>query len=217
MPTRRLDLDRWPRRDHFHFFRSYDQPFFNLCADVAVAPLVRWCRAPGRPSFFIASLHASLRAANEVEEFHYRIRGGEVLIHEVVHGGSTILRGDETFGFAYFEFDPDLDTFARSAHQVLRSARRDGELDARDDRDDLIHYSVIPWLSFTSFSHARRRLPDDSTPKIVFGRYHGDPGTERMPVSVEVHHALMDALHVGRFYERFQIHIDAFETASHVT
>jgi chloramphenicol O-acetyltransferase type A len=29
-----------------------------------------------------------------------------------------------------------------------------------------------------------------------------------MPVSVEVHHALVDGLHVGRFYEAFQRGLD---------
>jgi chloramphenicol O-acetyltransferase type A len=211
MTIRSLDLDAWPRREHFRFFLEYDQPFFNVCVDVDVSALLRRCRAPGGPSFFLASLWLSLRAANEVEEFHYRIRGKEVVVHDVVHGGSTVLRDDGTFCFAYFDFAPDFETFARAAGKVLVSARTEGSLDPRDDRDDLIHYSVIPWISFTSFSHARRRNPDDSTPKIVFGRYRGDSGAERMPVSVEVHHALMDGLHVGRFFERFQHHVDAFD------
>ncbi len=32
-----------------------------------------------------------------------------------------------------------------------------------------------------------------------------------MPVSVEVHHALMDGLHVGRYFERFAAYCDAPE------
>jgi chloramphenicol O-acetyltransferase len=31
-----------------------------------------------------------------------------------------------------------------------------------------------------------------------------------MPVSVEVHHALMDGLHVSRFFDRFQTGLNAF-------
>ena len=210
MTIHSLDLDTWPRREHFRLFREYDQPFFNLCAEVDVAPLIRRCRKPDGPSFFLASLHLSLLALNEVEEFRYRIRGKEVIVHDVVDGGSTVLRPDGTFGFAYFDFMLDFDEFALAADEVLRGARVTGTLDPRDDRDDLVHYSVIPWIAFTSFAHARRRNPDDSTPKVVFGRYHGEPGAERMPVSVEVHHALMDAIHVGQFFERFQQRIAAF-------
>jgi chloramphenicol O-acetyltransferase type A len=30
-----------------------------------------------------------------------------------------------------------------------------------------------------------------------------------MPVAVDVHHALCDGVHVGRFFERFQANLDA--------
>jgi chloramphenicol O-acetyltransferase type A len=204
---RPLDLDAWNRREHFRFFRRYEHPWFNLCAEVDVAPLVARVRAEGGPSFSVTALHASLLAANEIEEFRYRIRGEGVVVYDVVHGGSTVLRADGTFGFAYFDFHPDLEAFAGPADAALRAARNTGPLDAADDRDDLMHYSVIPWVAFTSFSHARRHDADNAIPKIVFGRRHGEPGAERMPVSVEVHHALMDGIHVGRFFERFQHHI----------
>ena len=79
-------------------------------------------------------------------------------------------------------------------------------MDARDDRSDMIHYSALPWVAFTSFSHARNWRREDSVPKIVFGKYTERDGHRLMPVSVEVHHALMDGLHVGRFLERLQLY-----------
>jgi chloramphenicol O-acetyltransferase type A len=41
-------------------------------------------------------------------------------------------------------------------------------------------------------------------PKLAFGR--AEPAGEHlwMPMSVEVHHALMDGLHVGRFVQAFE-------------
>lgn len=202
---RRLDLATWKRRQHFEFFRGYSNPFFNLCAEVDVTELVQRCSDPGGPSFFLASLHLSLQAANAVEELRYRIRGDEVVVHEVIHGGSTVLLADETFVFAYFEYDPDFPRFAAAAAAELERVKSgSGELVAHEDRDDLIHYSVIPWVSFTSFAHARDLARPSSVPKIVFGKHHETEGRRRLPVSVEVHHALADGLHVGRFFERFQ-------------
>jgi chloramphenicol O-acetyltransferase type A len=206
----RLDLESWPRRAHYELFRAYDNPWFNLCADVDVTTLHAWSRSEGGPSFFAASLWCSLVAANEIEELRYRIRGEGVIVHPVIHGGSTVLVPDGTFRFAYYDFDPDLDRFVRHVGRVLDRVKiESGPLDPQDDRDDLIHYSVIPWVSFTSFSHARRRGTDDAIPKIVFGRHREAGGRRLMPVSVEVHHALVDGLHVGRFYEVFQRHLDA--------
>ncbi len=202
-----IDLDGWKRKQHFDFFRSYEQPFFNLCTDLDVTDLLAWCRREEAPSFFLASLYCSLSAANRIEEFRYRIRGDRVLVHPVIHGGSTVLLADETFRFAYFTFHPKLAAFAEAGQRELAAVRHgDGLLrpQAGSQDDALIHHSVIPWVRFTSFSHARRVDATNSVPKIVFGRYSERSGRQFMPISVEVHHSLVDGLHVGRFLDIFQ-------------
>ena len=200
-----LDLEGWKRRRHFEFFRHYERPWFNLCADVDVTALTARCDEPDGPSFFLASLWLSLLAANEIEEFRYRLRDEQVVVYPVIDGGSTVLMPDETFAFAYFDYDPSFPAFAaEGARELERVKSGPGGLDPRTDRDDTIHYSVIPWVSFSSFSHARHRTADPSVPKIVFGKHRWAGGRRLLPVSVEVHHALVDGLHVGRFYQRFE-------------
>jgi chloramphenicol O-acetyltransferase type A len=207
--ARKLDLSTWERRGHFRLFRDYDDPFFSLTAEVDVTRLHTASKADGGPSYFLATLYASTRAANELEALRLRIRDGEVVVHDVVHPGSTVLRPDDTFTFAYFEYTGDYHSFEARASTVLRRARRSEDLlDPRDDRDDLIHYSVIPWVSFTSFKHARRLRGEDSVPKIVFGRHFARETKRYMPVAIDVHHALADGLHVGRWFEAFQALLD---------
>lgn len=208
---RYLDLDKWSRRKHFDLFRSYDRPFFNICANVDVTPLLEATRANPRRSFFLSALHLSTKAANEIEPFRFRLRGDRVLVHEVIHPSSTVLRHDETFGFAYFRFDEDYDRFHEHGERVIRQVRDSAAVDPQDDRDDQIHYSVIPWITFTSFAHARRFGIEDSTPKIVFGKYVTGYGRTHMPISVEVHHALMDGLHVGRYFDLLAEYVADFK------
>jgi len=200
-----LDLANWKRRQHFEFFRHYAKPWFNICADVDVTALVARCAEPGGPSFFLASLWLSLLAANSVEEFRYRLRGDRVVVHPVIHGGSTVLMPDETFAFAYFDHHSSFPAFAEAgASELARVKSGPGGLEPRSDQDDTIHYSVIPWVSFSSFSHARTLKSDLSVPKIVFGKHRRAGDRRLLPVSVEVHHSLVDGLHVGRFYQRFE-------------
>jgi chloramphenicol O-acetyltransferase type A len=54
-------------------------------------------------------------------------------------------------------------------------------------------------VSFTSFAHARTPGRGESIPRIAFGKFLRDRDRIHLPISVEVHHALMDGLHVGRF------------------
>ncbi len=207
--TRYLDLDSWPRRQHFELFKEYEKPFFNLCSPVDVTVTRELCRRPDGPSFFLTSFYLSLTAANQVEPFHYRLRGDQVLIHDVVHGGTTVLRDDDTFGFGYFNYDENFERFQRHGREELERVRNGPkDLQPHSDVDDLIYYSVIPWVAFTSFSHARRYGLEDSIPRIVFGKVYEEGDRWRMPVSVELHHALADGLHVGRFFELFQGYLD---------
>ena len=70
--------------------------------------------------------------------------------------------------------------------------------------ENVIHYSALPWLNFTSVSHARSFSFQDSCPKITFGKMVERAKRKYMPVALHAHHALMDGLHVGQFVEAYQ-------------
>jgi len=210
---RYIDTETWSRRDLFRLFREYDAPAFNICADVDATRLLDFARGR-RLSFFVAYHYLSTKVANEVEPFRYRLRGGRVLVHERVHAGAILLLEDESFTFMYFDYTEDFKAFhERAVETIERSRREPPALDAREGSDDLIYHSVIPWVSFTSISHARDSRRQSGIPKIAFGRYAEAGGRVRMPVSVEVHHALMDGLHVGRYFERLQGYFSEPESA----
>ncbi len=199
-----LDTEAWSRRHLFRLFKDYDDPYFNVCADVDVTPLLAFARGRGL-SFFVAYHFLSTKTANEVEPFRYRLRGERVLVHERVDAGAIVLLPDESFTFVYFDFAEDFRAFHADARAIIERARAEPPpLDARADRDDLLYHSVIPWVSFTSISHARDSRRQSGIPKISFGKYREAGGRVLMPVSVEVHHALMDGLHVGRYFERLE-------------
>jgi chloramphenicol O-acetyltransferase type A len=199
-----LDTEAWSRRRLFRLFKDYDAPSFNVCADVDAAALLDFTRSR-KLSFFVACHFLSTKAANELEPFRYRLRGERVLVHERVDAGAVLLLPDESFTFVYFEFGEDFGAFHAAARATIDRARAaPPPLDAREDRDDLIYHSVIPWVSFTSISHARDSRRQTGIPKISFGKYREAGGRVLMPVSVEVHHALMDGLHVGRYFERLE-------------
>jgi chloramphenicol O-acetyltransferase type A len=203
-----LDTEAWSRRHLFRLFREYDDPFFNVCADVDVTPLHGLARAGGY-SFFVAYHFLSARTANEVEPFRYRLRGERVLVHDRVDAGAIVLLPDESFTFVRFDYTEDFAAFHAGACATVERARAEPPpLDAREGRDDLVHHSVIPWVAFTSISHARDSRRRSGIPKVTFGRYREAGGRLLMPVSVEVHHALLDGLHVGRYFERLQGYCD---------
>lgn len=199
-----LDLANWPRRDLFEFFRGYDKPYFNICTRVDVTNLLSLLRLRAKASVSLAYHYFALRAANEIEPFRYRLRDGRVIVHEVINGGTTVLLPNESFTFAYFDYKQNFEEFLVAAGRAVKQAQTGEAPFNPTDRDDTIYFTALPWLSFTSFSHARNWGREDSVPRIAFGKFTQEHGRTLMPISVEVHHALMDGLHVGRYLARLE-------------
>jgi len=199
-----INLNTWKRNDIYRFFKDYERPFFNICTEFDVTGLYRYTKRNGG-TFFLHYLYAALKAANEVEEFRYRLQGQQVVLHDVIHGGSTVLMADETFRFWYFRYDINRDRFLKHESESLAQFKSGAQpLEPQDNRDDLIHFSVIPWFRFSSVSHPRRADGNDSIPKIVFGKATAVGESMLMPISIAAHHALMDAYHVAQFLQRLQ-------------
>ena len=200
-----LDIATWPRRDAFEYFRGFDKPYFNVCTRLDAARLKAAVAARGVGGFSLAYHFVALRLANEIEPFRYRLEGGRVRVLDAVYGGATVLRDDDSFGFAYLEPTHSFAQFAQQGAAAVAAAKSCAAgFEPRVGDEALIHFTTLPWIHFTSFSHARNWGREDSVPKISFGRAERDGARLWLPVSVEVHHALMDGLHVGRYLERFE-------------
>ncbi len=199
-----LDLKNWIRRDLFEFFVGFDKPYFNICTQLDVTNLL--AALSNRPglSVSMAYHYFALRAANEIEPFRYRLEDRQVIVYDVIHGGTTVLLPSENFTLAYFEYDVDFEKFMAGAEGALQEALAGDGAFFPNPREDMIHFTTLPWVSFTSFSHARNWGREDSVPKIAFGKFVEANGRTLLPFSVEVHHALMDGLHVGRYVARLE-------------
>jgi chloramphenicol O-acetyltransferase type A len=196
----KLYIENWPRRDHFNFFSKFEEPFFGVCVEVDCSKAYENAKVNGQ-SFFLKYLHASLVAANQVEPFKYRISDEDVWIYDQVNASPTINRPGGTFGFAYMDYFDDFAEFSAAAQLEIERVQNSTGLVPAGSGQNVIHYSSIPWLNFTAISHARSFSFKDSCPKISFGKLSEN---KQMPVSVHVHHALMDGFHVGQFVETFQ-------------
>ena len=199
---RAIDMQNWARREHFEFYRDFAQPYFGMTANVDVTGFRLAVKERG-VSFTLATAYVVARAANAVPEFRQRIRGEQVVEHEVVHPSTTILVGEEQFTFAGFEYDEDFSLFAAMAEVQMARVREDPSLDVDAGRDDWLFMTPIPWVSFTSFMHPMHSSPH-SVPLFAWGKVFQDRERLMMPLQTQGHHAVMDGLHMGRFYEKVQ-------------
>ncbi|NIV38598.1 MAG: hypothetical protein GWN58_57030, partial [Anaerolineae bacterium] len=88
----------------------FDHPHFGLCANVDVTAFLPAIKERG-VSVTVAMVYVIARAANAIPEFRFRIRGEEVVEHDVVHPGTTILVNEDQFTFATFAYAENFSWF----------------------------------------------------------------------------------------------------------
>lgn len=201
--TKYLDLANWNRRELFEFFIDYSNPYFNICTRVDVSKLLAFVRERDI-KISLAVHYFALRIANEIEPFRYRLKGRDVVIYDVVNGGTTVLLPNESFSYAYYDYHRNFEKFVSKMGKAVADLRSGSGALKPTMRDDVIYHTTLPWISFTSFAHARNKGRGESIPRFVFGKFTPEGERVMMPISVEVHHALIDGLHVGRFVNQLE-------------
>jgi len=204
---RHIDMQTWPRRKHFEFFSALDHPHSGLCADVDLTTFYPAVKQRGH-SITLAIVYVLSRAANAVPEFRYRIRGADVVEHEVVHPSATIMAAEDLFSFCTFDYAEDFALFVARAEEKIAYVRENPTLEDEPGQDDLLYMTAVPWVSFTSVQHAMHLDPADSIPRFAWGKFFEEGESLKMPLSVHKHHALIDGIHVGRFYSEVQAYLD---------
>ncbi|UCG00356.1 MAG: chloramphenicol acetyltransferase [Candidatus Heimdallarchaeota archaeon] len=200
---RYIDMQTWSRRDHFRMFNSFNHPHFSMSANIDLTAFNSDVKQRGL-SFTLAIVYVISRASNAIPEFRYRIRVDQVVEHEIVNPSFTILVDDDIFSFCTVDYTEEFPVFAARAAEHMAKVKKHLELANDPERDDYLFMSTIPWVSFTSFIHPMQFHPTDSIPRFAWGKMFEEGGLLKLPLSVQGHHALMDGIHMGRFYEKVQ-------------
>lgn len=200
---RYIDLETYPRRSHYEFFKSYAYPYVGLTANVDVTNLVAFAKARGC-STFLACLWAASQAANSIPEFRQRIADGGIVEYDHCEVGHTVPMPDGTFCNCNTDCRRPLPEFLVYAAQQEEAAKQHhGFVQPGTDENALIFASCVPWVAFTQVIQPTP-IPADSNPRIVFGKYIHEGDKIKMPLSIQCNHALVDGRHLGQFYEAFE-------------
>lgn len=203
-----INVASWPRRSQYQFFRTYRNPHFSVTADVDVTRLMNEMKPNGTP-VFNACLFAITGAANDIPEF--KTRFDSIQVYQVDHVGAsvTVPIEDRKFAFCDIPWSPDWESFNESCKHEIALAREQTALKNKvAGQGGWIYMTCLPWVNLTAMTHPVSG-PDDCIPRIAWGKIVSQNGRWKMPVAVQVHHALADGLHVGMYFEALQTRLKA--------
>ena len=205
MQYRLIDMNAYPRRAHFDYFTKLAYPYVGVTVDVDVTEILKYSRRRGR-SFYLTFLHAVALAADCVPELRRRIRGDQIVEYAECPTSHVELTDARTYCYCTLRHHMDeTDYFAQA--EAARAACQSKGIQEDEDVESMYFISTLPWLHYTAMIQPVAG-GDESNPRITWGKYDESPeGRARMPVSILAHHALVDGLHLARFYEALDAQI----------
>lgn len=207
MPDRLLDRTAWPRREVYDFFSRMDDPFYMVTFQTDVTAVREYTKR-NNLSFYYTMVYLCTAACNAVPAFRQVIRGGQVWELEARSPSFTDLHpGSEVFHIVTMPCAGTLAEFCRAAAE--KSAAQTAFLDQQGESDALIYFSCLPWVELTALTNERGHDPDDSVPRIAWGRYTAQDGRLKLGLSLEVNHRLIDGVHIGQFAQALERRIAA--------
>lgn len=200
---RYIDLETYPRRSHFEYFKTLAYPYVGFTANVDVTGLLCFARER-QASGFLACLWAAANAANAVPELRQRIIGEGIAQFDHCDTAHTVALPDKTFCNCRTDCRMGLEEFLAYGRTRQEEAKgRHGFVSTQEDETDLIFVSSVPWVAFTQCIQPVP-IPADCNPRIVFGKYIREGERTLMPLHIQCNHALVDGYHLGEFYRVFQ-------------
>jgi len=192
------------RTSQFAFFDAYENPSVNITAEASCADFVSAAKARGLPPFAIL-LQGIGRTSLDIENFRWRALEGRLCEVSELKLSHTVLGSSQQLNFSTIPYLSDLGAFVEAYRADQAEAARTEELRlvSLEDRDYLF-VTCLPWLRFTAIEHPIASYADDSIPKVAIGRFDHVEDRVTFPISVQVHHGLVDGLHIHQYIQRLE-------------
>lgn len=228
-----IDMATYPRRDHFEHFVGMAYPYVGVTVDVDVTDLLALCREKGYsfylmvlhavalaadevPEFRRRIDHGGIEVGREPDERERLLADrpakpstglapgkAGIVEYDECPTSHTELKPDGTYAYCTLHHHMPLEEYLAKAEAARTAARENGSIEEEADVQSMYFISTLPWLHYTQLVQPVA-CGEESNPRITWGKYQqNSDGRMMMPLSVLVHHALADGLHIAKFYEEF--------------
>jgi len=195
-----IEIASWKRKSHFEFFKNFDTPKYSLSINSDITNLYNYAKK-NNISFFLLSLYAILKAANNIKEFRQRLVNNQVVEFEKLVCSTPIMTKDDLYKSVVIDYYDSFKEFYEMALPIVNAAKSSTpcENGTERERDDIIIASCLPWFSFTNLNSALLSFKSCSIPVITWGKFQESNDRLLVPISFQLSHLFVDGIHVGHY------------------
>lgn len=200
-----FDTQNWSRQEHFHVFKTYAQCAFSITVEIDITAFLAWVKHH-QHKFYPAMIHQVSTILNRHQEFKMAMKDETLIVWNEIHPSYTIPHTEEeSFSSIWSQHQSRIEDFMIEYEKDTTKYGTDLSYFPRGESPENIFYiSALPWISFTNFSMQFASLHNFFTPTVTLGKYFERDHKTYIPVAIQLHHAVCDGFHAGRFMNELQ-------------
>lgn len=205
MHMKKIDTNHWNRAFHYEIFRNYPLPQYCISFELDITHFLEYIKSHGY-SFTFSLVYAVSKCANQIQEFRYRFVDGNPVVFDQISTAFTYLNKEtELFKVVRVEMTDTMEEYVTLAS---RKEQEQKEYFTTPLGKDIFQFSSLPWITYTHISHTDSGDKENATPLFDWGKYCKKENKIFLPFSVQVHHAFIDGIHIGKLANSLQNYLN---------
>lgn len=207
MTFKTIDQSNWKRQTHFNHYFNDVPCTYSMTVKLDITSLKRkhW---PLYPTL----LYAITTIVNQHEEFRTAFNEHKQLgvYDELIPCYTVFDKTTELFSTIWTPYHQDfkvfLDNYEKDRAMFLSSLKTQSLtiMGKVNPPMNTFFVSMVPWVSFDGFNLNLQKGYDYLLPIFTIGKYSETDERFEIPFAIQVHHAISDGYHVGRFIDELQ-------------
>lgn len=200
-----IDFKTWERKEFYEHFIKEVVCTYSATVNLDITNLKKYRLYP-------TIIWLLTKTVNQMPEFRTALTDDGIGIYDEMNPAYTIFNEkNKNFSGIWTEFNPDYNIFLNSYIADIEKYSSSVNFSPKPDRPlNSFDISMIPWVTFTSFNINVFDSGKYLLPIFTLGKYFEENGKRIIPLSIQVHHAVCDGYHIGKFTEILQEYIYSF-------
>ncbi len=200
-----IDIQNWSRREFYEHFIHEVACSYSTTVHLDITCLKEYKLYP-------SMLWLLTKTVNELPQFRTALTEDGLGFYDDMHPSYTIFnKENKNFSGIWITFDPDYHVFLSSYQADTVKYASSTQFSPKPNRPpNSFDVSMVPWFSFSSFHINVHNQVNYLLPIFTLGKYFDDNEKRILPLAIQVHHAVCDGYHVGKFIELLQDQIHQF-------
>ena len=207
----RICMETWNRANMFSHFSADCPCTYSITVNLNITRLLQEIKKH-QLKFFPTFLYGLSVMVNRHSEFRMdKDQEGYIGFYDSCNPYYTVFHPEtETFTNVWTQMENDIHLFFRNYTEDMHCYQNNVYESKKLEMENIFYVSCIPWTSFTSFHLDLQNEHKCYQPIFTIGKYFTQNNISYLPLAIQVHHAVCDGYHVGRFVNELQEWLDTF-------